>query len=342
MKILVDSHSTVTQSKSGGLQVRIFEHLNSLKRESITCKLFNKWEDKIEDYDILHLFKVTKDSYNEVLYAKQKGRKVVISAVIPIDSGRNINISLLLASVLKLSLPHEFIRKALEIADIVTAETRMEKKFIVDYYKIKPEKIVVIPNGVSRRFTNDNPLNISFKEHFNIKEPFVLQVGRIDSNKNQLRVIKALKDLKIPVVFIGGAYLNEQKYFDECKKELGTNMLMTGWIDHSSDLILSAYREAKVLVLPSLYETFGNVLIEAGVSGANIACSETLPINEFSISKFWSTFNPLNINTIKECILKEYYRENDKSAIKDEFLSTFSWDNIIKEYIDIYTDLCKN
>ncbi|MEG0916294.1 MAG: glycosyltransferase [Myroides sp.] len=338
MKVLLDSHPTVTQNKSGGLQVRILAHLKSLQQQNIVCKLFNKWEDKIEDYDIYHLFKVTKDSYNEVLYAKQKGKKIIVSAVIPIVDERKIKTSLLIESLLKLFLPHAFIRKILDISDIITAETNEEKLFISKNYKIDLEKIVVIPNGVGERFLKDDTLDVSFKEFYNIKQPFVLQVGRIDKNKNQISVIKALKELNIPIVFIGGAYLNEMEYYEACKKELGPKMVMTDWISHESELLLSAFKEAKVLVLPSIYETFGNVLVEAGVSGANIACSETLPINEYPISKFWTKFNPLKHQSIKDAVLKEY-NSPCNHEMKEEFILTFSWETVIRQYVVIYNRL---
>ncbi|WP_353101107.1 glycosyltransferase [Myroides odoratus] len=338
MRILLDSHSTVTQNDSGGLQVRIFEHLHALGKKNVDVKLFNKWEDKIENFDIYHLFKVTKDSYNEVLFAKQKGKKIVVSAVVPLSGGRNISISLLLASLCHLSLPYEFIRKVLNLADIVTTQTEDEKLFLIKYFKIKSFKIIVIPNGVSHRFVEQKKLEVSFSAIYNLHKPYVLQVGRFDKNKNQLNVIKALRKTDIPVVFIGGPFVNEMKYYEQCKNELTDNMLMTGWLDHKSDLILSAFREAKVLVLPSCHETFGNVLIEGGVSGTNLTCSESLPINKHELSRYWTTFNPIDEISIRNAILYEYEKISDNS-MQDAFISAFSWDKVIDQYLCVYRKL---
>ena len=338
MRILLDSHSTVTQNDSGGLQVRIFEHQRALKTKNVHCKLFNKWEDKIEDFDLYHLFKVTKDSYNEVLFAKQKGKKVVVSAVVPLSGRKNISISLFLSSVFHLSLPYEFIRKVLDLADIVTTQTEDEKIFLIKYFKLKDFKVVVIPNGVSHRFVEQKQSEVSFSAVYNLHKPYVLQVGRFDKNKNQLSVIKALRKTNIPVVFVGGPFVNEIDYYEQCKNELTDNMVMTGWLDHKSDLILSAFREAKVLVLPSYHETFGNVLIEGGVSGTNLACSETLPINKHELSRYWTTFKPTDEASIRKAILYEYEKASDID-MQDAFISTFSWDKVIDQYLCVYRKL---
>src|SRR5690606_36790035 len=122
----------------------------------------------------------TKDSYNEVLFAKQKGKKIVVSAVMPISGASKTKVSLILASLFKLALPYEFIRKTLDISDVITTQTEEEKQFIVSNYKIQKNKITVIPNGVSARFLNNSSLSMSFKKVYNIKKPFVLQVGRVE------------------------------------------------------------------------------------------------------------------------------------------------------------------
>lgn len=338
MKILLDSYSTVAQNKSGGLQVRIFQHYKKLQEKGVDCKLFDKWSDKIEDFDIFHLFKVTKDSYNDIVFAKQKGKKVVVSSVLPIHFHNKIRISLLLSAFFKLNLPYQFIKKILELADVIVAQTYRECDFINRVFGIRRDKMIVIPNAVSSNICNKLS-NISFSEKYKISKPFVLQVGRFDKNKNQLNVIRALNGINIPVVFIGGEYLNEPDYYRKCKDELSSSMLMTGWIDHGSELLLSAYKEAKVVVMPSYFETFGNVIVEAGVSGANIACSNTLPINDFTqVSKFWTTFNPYNLESIKKAIIEEYEKPNN-ILMRDAFITTFSWDSVVEEYIKVYKSL---
>ena len=47
MKILIDSYSTCTQNKSGGVQVRINKIVDLLKKENITVDFFDKFKTNI-------------------------------------------------------------------------------------------------------------------------------------------------------------------------------------------------------------------------------------------------------------------------------------------------------
>lgn len=59
MKILFDSYNTCCQNKAGGVQNKIKDLYNCMLSKSYKVNLFNKWEHSLDDYDILHLFKVS-------------------------------------------------------------------------------------------------------------------------------------------------------------------------------------------------------------------------------------------------------------------------------------------
>src|SRR5690554_4600945 len=113
MKVILDSYPLAMQNDSGGIQVRLKQYMASLINDQVNVELFDKWNHKLVGYDIYHLFKVTVESYSTLLYARKKGIKIVISAVIPIDKKNQITISLFLASKFRLFLPHEAIRRCL-------------------------------------------------------------------------------------------------------------------------------------------------------------------------------------------------------------------------------------
>lgn len=331
MKILLDSYNLCTQYPSGGIQVRINEYYNALKKQE-TVKLYNKWEDKILNYDIIHFFKPSIDTFSMLEFAKKNNLKVVISPTMPCNESYKIKISKILSKI-HINTATFFISKSLNLADAIIVQSNKEKEYINKNFKIDSAKIYSIPNGVRTDMLNGDKELI--RKKLNIDKEFVLQVGRFDSNKNQLNVIRAMKDTNVPVVFVGGPYLQEVEYYNECKKEAGKNIYFLGWLDRSDKLLSSIYANAKVLVLPSYSETFGNVLLEGGVCGANLVATKELPIFDWPIKKFCSFIEPDNIDDIKKKIIYSYDLDRNDECRK-YILKKFSWESISKEHIKIY------
>lgn len=61
---------------------RILSIVNSLRKTGLQVEYFNKYETKIKDYDVLHVFMLKEDSYTLIKYAKENGLKVIISSVV--------------------------------------------------------------------------------------------------------------------------------------------------------------------------------------------------------------------------------------------------------------------
>ena len=58
------------------------------------------------------------------------------------------------------------------------------------------------------------------KQKFNLPDQFILNVGTIEERKNLLSVVKALKDIDIPLVVVG----KKTKYFNKVNKEIKKNI----------------------------------------------------------------------------------------------------------------------
>lgn len=335
MKILIDSHNTIHQNISGGLRTRINNHVSALESLGIECKRYNKWTDNIKDFDILHIFKLSLDTMSEINYAKQIGIPIVLSSVYPISGAIKIKASHVLSKYLKIRTGYDFQQKMLEKASIVTTETAKEKKFLCNNYGIPFEKVEAIPNGVSIDI-KEKYRNVIYEMIPELQgTDYILQVGRFDRNKNQLSVIKALKDEEIPVLFVGGPDPSEMKYYQECIKNASSNMYFTGWLKTDSPALQSAYANAKAFILPSFAESFGISIFEAGIAGANLIVSNVVPIKEWGIESFCYQVNPKSINEIREkCILAlNTPQRKDQVEI---LANKFNWKNIAQRYIEIY------
>lgn len=339
MKIVIAGYNTCCFNKSGGVQVRIKKIYELLsKQNDIEVEFFRPMETDINTVDILHLFMLLPEYYNLVCKAKKRGIKIVLSTIIPLENNYKIDIYRYIINKLPILNVYKMTFKILSCVDALIVETKSEFNFIAKHYGVDKKKMVIIPNGVDRNFYQGTDI---YKKIGGYKN-YVLHVGRFDDNKNQLNVIKALKGTDIDVVFIGGADNCDLTYISRCKHEASgdAHFHFLGWVDSDSNLLRSAYANAKVFVFPSYKETFGLVLLEAAINGCNIAMSNTLPILDYHVFDDAYLFNPNNVNDIRKKINEAFNSEENKQ-IKNRIIETFSWNSVISKHIMLYKSLLK-
>ena len=332
MKVLFHGSNLVFQSHAGGIQVRIRQIAKQLVYRGCQVDFFNPMETKIQGYDVIHLFNLVPEHYDMARFAYSRGIKVVVSTIVPLKGGWKIR---LISNMIRhpMMTIYNKNKSILKMASAVIVETKKEMQFIAKNYGIDKRKIHVIPNGID----DDGCKTDLIYEKLGFKRDYILCVGRFDNNKNQISVIKALKNTGIDIVFIGGSASDNDSYFRKCKEEAKDfdNIHFMGWVDSDSPLLASAYANAKVFIFPSIQETFGMVLVEAGIRGANLVVSNTLPILDYSVFDNCLTINPFDIKDIKEKTIKAFNSPRDETQ-KNRLLSVFSWDAVIQAHINLY------
>ena len=178
----------------------------------------------------------------------------------------------------------------------------------------------------------------SYREKFGFEKDCIVHVSRIDRNKNQLSVIRAMKDTDIPIVFIGGPDPNDMAYYEQCKAEATANMFFAGWVYHDDPLLASTLAAAKVSVLPSYKETFGNSIYEGLLAGCNVVATNALSMAEWGLENDVISCNPSSLNSIRESIITAYYKETDTNVIQ-RIKKEFSFESVAKKHIEIYKSL---
>ncbi|MBR4325168.1 MAG: glycosyltransferase family 4 protein [Bacteroidales bacterium] len=92
----------------------------------------------------------------------------------------------------------------------------------------------------------------------------ILVPARIDPKKNQVLVVKALRDLSDIEIHFAGK-VDVKKYFDLLLKEIGGNNIFV--LDGYVPKIRNYYREFDLVLLPSLEEGTSNVILECLADG---------------------------------------------------------------------------
>jgi glycosyltransferase involved in cell wall biosynthesis len=229
-------------------------------------------------------------------------------------------------------------------SNIIFISISLRKLFFENFYfkKIENEllnKIKDIPNGIDDFWLkNITPPRKENKLRF-------LFIGKFDKNKNVINLIKALNFLRenhddIKLDLIGGSGSNHKKILKVINKN--------SWITYHGKIndkqkIKNIFKQNDFFLMPSKFETFGLVYIEA--------LSQGLPILYTKNQGVDGLFNPAvglatkanknkNIaNNIEKMILNSNeYKEN----ITNLNFNEFSWKSIFENYyLKLYQKLKK-
>ncbi len=180
-------------------------------------------------------------------------------------------------------------RQVIARVDRIIAATPAEQAQLEWLYKVDPRKVTVIPPGVDT--SHFYPIPADEARQFIGLEPdarMILFVGRIEPLKGVSTLIEAvaclkLKDLVEPVhlVVIGGdpdgesetisdEMIRLQKLCDELT--VGKMVVFLG--KRGQDTLPYYYSAAEVVVMPSHYESFGLVALEAMACGTPVIASQ--------------------------------------------------------------------
>jgi mannosylfructose-phosphate synthase len=162
--------------------------------------------------------------------------------------------------------------------DKIIATTEQQNAFIQEEYDVLDRHVEVIPPGINEnRFSPVRKHDrIKLQKELGLKEKDVLVLGRMAANKGYDLLIRSLPTLfeLVPdarlIAAIGAENKQDEKGVAELKKlaeELGV-MDRIEWVGYvSEEDLIRYYRAAAVFAMPSRYEPFGMVAIEAMACG---------------------------------------------------------------------------
>lgn len=176
-------------------------------------------------------------------------------------------------------------------ADALVAATTIDRDHMVAYYDADPDHIHIIPPGVDLEIFRPLPRDDAF--HALGEDPcqrMILFVGRMDPVKGLdtlLRALAAILDRDPAVledaclVIAGGDKVEDQPLVDAemaridgLRRELGLGEFVRFVGSLPQDSLPFWYNAAEVVVVPSRYESFGLVALEAMACGTPVIASD--------------------------------------------------------------------
>ena len=203
------------------------------------------------------------DNVLNLIFSKLLGYKAIISAHSMLSDSNNSQLLSLIIRTEQL-----FLKKTQAVQVAVSYSV---KKDIEDYFGTPGEKIKVIYNPLEI----DKIVNLSLEPvidiNFNI--PTIITVGRLNAVKGQWHLIRTFSEVRkkheCKLLLCGeGA---EKEYLEGLVKDLGIedDVVFLGWRENPYKYM----SKSDVFVLPSLSESFGNVLVEAMASGCPVVAA---------------------------------------------------------------------
>ena len=236
----------------GGGEVQLSQYRRALERLGHRVVLYDQWHPQFKECDIVHYFSVQGWAAPFCHYARRQGKPVVVSTILWL--GEN-----------KYDYDLTAIGQVLAACDLALPNSRGEGERLAAWYGLSPDKFVPVVNGVDEVFfTPGDPA--LFRSRFGINGPFILSIANIEPRKNQLRLIRASRDLAVQLVLMGR--IRDTAYWEACQAAMHKAVRYLGPVDYASALHRAAYAACRAFILPTLLETPGLAALEAAAQGA--------------------------------------------------------------------------
>lgn len=225
-------------------------------------------------------------------------------------------------------------------ADAIISISKFTKNEFIKVYPEYNKKILVIYGGIKKR-QSSSCLPPKFLKN-KIKKPYLLFVGTICQRKNIQRMLDAFEQIKskkeldnLSLVMVGQG--ETKTLVDRVQRlEKEGRVIWTKYL--SDECLAGVYKNANLLLYPSLYEGFGFPPLEAMTYKCPVVSSNCSSIPEI-VGKAGLLVNPYNVaeivNAIEKTIKDKLLR---KKIIKAglEQVKKFSWEKCARETLKVY------
>lgn len=228
----------------------------------------------------------------------------------------------------------------------IITDSGATQKALADLLSLSGENITVVPLGVDEIFC---PGKIAPDDKGESKDlGYILQVGATaEPYKNTMNILRAFSillknnSIRVKLVKTGKNYTNEQQGYIE-KEGLAPHIRYLGFVERKE--LPEVYRQASVLLMPSLYEGFGMPLLEAMACGIPVVTSRKGSIPEVAGEAAyyvdpddpkdiaWGVEKVMNNNTLRQDIIT-------KGLLRAK---AFTWKRTAEETLMVYRKIMDN
>jgi glycosyltransferase involved in cell wall biosynthesis len=236
------------------------------------------------------------------------------------------------------------VRYASKHADKIIAVSEQTKSDLINFFNVEESRVEVIYQNCDPIFRSKvtEQEKTRIRHTYNLPEEFLLNVGTIETRKNSLLIVKALKKLEdsIHLVIIG----KETPYAQVVKDFITNNNLMNRvhFLKNVSFHDLPGiYQQASIFIYPSEFEGFGIPVVEALSSGIPVIAAKGSCLEEAG-GKNSVYIDPTNSDELADQInLVMNNIEKRELMIRSgiQHISNFSNQKIANKLFNLYQNL---
>lgn len=238
-------------------------------------------------------------------------------------------------------LAYKFVAKqAILKAEKIIVPSETIKNTLVNYYPGANKKILVIKEGVDKKFLPAQAGENSPKGGPRSAGKNLLYVGSLYPHKNLKLVFQALKNLpnyKLNIISTRNVFTDNARHK---VLELGIKdqVKFCGYV--SDDELIKFYQDSFALLQPSLSEGFGLTGIEAMTVGCPVLASQ-IPVFKEIYDEAAIYFDPKSPESFISAIKKLETADREKIIKKGRNQAgQYSWETMMTKILDIYKQLC--
>jgi glycosyltransferase involved in cell wall biosynthesis len=231
----------------------------------------------------------------------------------------------------------------------VIAVSNSTKEDVKKYLGCLDSKVSVVLNGIDKRFFEECTLDReSLKGKFGIRDKYILFLGTLEPRKNLGRVLEGFSKFKnyfsgkfdYQLVIAGKRGWLFKEYF-QIAEDLGIrdDVIFTGYV--GGDELKPLYCHSEFFVMPSLWEGFGQTVVEAMACGAPCLVSRIASIPEVAGEAAYYV-DPHDTEGIGKAMAELAGDKNLReklSAAGREQAKKFSWEKCARETLEVYKNV---
>lgn len=313
----------------GGFQSQVYRIFDELKDLGIDVSWHNFENSTLDNVDILQVMSTDSSMISMMKRAKNKGVKIVLTPMMGSRAASNsyLKVALRLSKLPQLFSSHKSVLETLHCADHLTPLCSFEANRMIDVYGFQKDQITIIPNGIDDSYFNDDVTNIEppFKN-------YLLSIGRIEKEKNQLSLIEVAMTLNMNLIIVGEPGNSGDSYLRQCKSNANDNIFFWG-LEHDTKALKQLYRQAALTVIPSLSEMAPLVAFESLSQKTPVVCTNRCGIANDVIPGLF--FSDIDKQALINSIVKAL--KYNRSSITNKGI--YRWADIATMYKNVYDNI---
>ena len=261
------------------------------------------------------------------------------------------NLTCSMESASELRLANE--KKLAKHCDRIIVPTQKDQDYLIQHYDANYDNIQIVPCGVDLdHFKPQDKISARRRLTLPVDDPIILYVGRFSPIKGLDRLLKSLSSItrfsRTLLVMVGGDG-ERSPISQHLKKKAQTfyiqdRVIFAGRVDQK--ILPLYYSAADALVVPSYYESFGLVALEALACGTPVVTTSVGAMEDIvkkGVTGYIATDSDTqNFAGYIEAILQKQKENSLSPSIIRDSVSEFTWDRSASLLFETYLSTLEN